>query len=842
MNADMRSQDIAARTFRWIACARYPLTSLQAREAVSMSADKMPLVKARLLSLPVEDYCANLVTKDELTGRIVFPHPTVKDFLRDSSRLPPDLSKYLLSPEKDNLWCGEICLAYVYYLHSRKQVVRYAAQSVPHNVAASIVRDVPGGWITSIFRQPPTTVDFRIPLPVGTTTRSDQILDCALHDYMRQHWLSHNQRIDPSAINYETFHDLCLSFTHEILPWVEKYTAETDCFRKLVEYAVLTDHVPLLLLAQTHIKQKKPHLLKKVFQSNCPGTDFGWLHVSVTLGSEQIVDLLSRVCDLMALDTQGRSAAVLAIENEHISLVPSLIPRTLGTNLWGITNPAHTFLIGILRSCAIKGDTISTDILIRRLGSSLTKQYLSDALLHACKNGRISVASILVGAGADPKRFDLLPKEIDYYRQHFALQTLTIPSRELAAKLKDDKFWDTLVDLGVGMNGVKFMDDQSSSFMLVKLCERESDMDRRVYLLTSSSFVPALRELRGASFTWIEVLIQCMNVNYDMRRRWGWLARAMLHQLADSISRGEIAPAGIANPVPGSAMTDPLIHWIQYVPDDILMHIMRLKWISVSAMLDLTFIDHLAQRPSSRGLEAWSASMGFENVLRSSNNHLNQEINAVQLSDLLAYQRCDDICERAALSAYVDVSVENFLRHVADCSVSQWKQKYSSLLTELLLSKAAAQNKQVKVFIEVYENLSEDQPMLEYFNHMELRRDYIGLIGPTSQEVHRRYAQVPLPLIWRRFLEDNIFLTARECSELLTAGSTGNFYLNWPAGYITESAATKTGHPTLRMSILLAVYGWNFRLNRRLRKPYSQADVWYAAAVLRNTRTTVHAA
>lgn len=301
-NANSRSQDIAIRVFKWVACAREPLTPLQAREAVSLSADSIPLIKSKLLTHPVEDYCANLVVRDEITGRIVFTHPTVKHFLQDPMKLPLHLSKYVLSIKKDNLWCGEICLAYMHYICTPRQVVPYTTQSVPPNFTNSIMKNVPGGWIASKFRKPTRNLDFRIASPTKSANRADEALDCTLHDYMRKNWLSHNQNINENAENYRLFSNLCLSSSSEILPWAAKSVSEEDCFRKLVEHAVLTDHVPLLHLAHTHIKHGRSHLLTKVFRSNCPGTDSSWLHIGATLGSEQIIFILAQVCDLTAIN------------------------------------------------------------------------------------------------------------------------------------------------------------------------------------------------------------------------------------------------------------------------------------------------------------------------------------------------------------------------------------------------------------------------------------------------------------------------------------------------------------------------------------------------------------
>lgn len=74
--------------------------------------------------------------------------------------------------------------------------------------------------------------------------------------------------------------------------------------------------------------------------------------------------------------------------------------------------------------------------------------------------------------------------------------------------------------------------------------------------------------------------------------------------------------------------------------------------------------------------------------------------------------------------------------------------------------------------------------------------------------------------------------------EMSKIGSDANFALNFPAGYV--EVPVKSGHTgdsavsrrlVVSKTILCALYGWSFRLNRQKKKGYSDAGMAYMAIV-----------
>lgn len=300
---DKNSRQIAPKLFRWVASAVEPSTQLQAREAVSISSESVPIRKSQILNTPAEDHCANLVVLDEISGRVTFSHPSVKAFLRDPLKVPPDLRHYLLSTERDELWCGEICLQYAHYLHRRNQLVLHKTIRVQKSIAGSLVKEVPGAWLTSFFRKPRHDEGF--PMPSSSPRfKIEEPLESNLHDYMRRHWLSHNRLIRSDAHNYSTFATLCLGQDPQLQPWAAERATGLEHYQKLFEFAIMTNNAPLLAVATGHYENVKSDFLAQAISKGCPGTESTLLHVCAALGHKE----LCLSCSLIAQSISRRLA------------------------------------------------------------------------------------------------------------------------------------------------------------------------------------------------------------------------------------------------------------------------------------------------------------------------------------------------------------------------------------------------------------------------------------------------------------------------------------------------------------------------------------------------------
>ena len=99
----------------------------------------------------------------------------------------------------------------------------------------------------------------------------------------------------------------------DLQPWASESSTGIDHYRRLVEFAVMNNHMPLVQVAIDHLQRKKKHLLKEVFNALCPGTDSSFLHIATALGHQLIVELLTSVCRVNFADGQGTSPVAVAL-------------------------------------------------------------------------------------------------------------------------------------------------------------------------------------------------------------------------------------------------------------------------------------------------------------------------------------------------------------------------------------------------------------------------------------------------------------------------------------------------------------------------------------------------
>lgn len=416
---DGRSRDIAPMVFRWIATAKTPLNDLQAREAISMASNSLPLRATSLLNLPVTDFCANLVEIDVVDGTIKFPHRTVKEFLL-YGQLPPDLQKYSLNPNQDDLWCGQLCLAYAKMHHSRNAVVTYRKQEVDPELISVLVQDtvqqsLPLSW-TRLWRSRGTsTQPLRLPMPTKLFDGHLLGRDYHLHNYMCRHWLSHNRLIKSSDSGHESFAELCLAEDADIQPWTFKSSESHTQLLRMLEFAVMDNNPALLTVVRDRchsINPKDTESWTRLANSLCPGTDSTFLHVAVALGHAEIVALLLCRWSRPFADGEGKSAAAVAIELGHRDIINFLIvmyPSLPIARLWSSKNGRSKIAENIFNVCAARGDMDTAQLVWDRISSldsphkdDVLRGILSDAFFHACVKSQRAMAAQLLVWGANP--------------------------------------------------------------------------------------------------------------------------------------------------------------------------------------------------------------------------------------------------------------------------------------------------------------------------------------------------------------------------------------------------------------------------------------------------------
>lgn len=221
---EKRNADIAPKVFKWVACAKQPLTQVQAREVVNTTPQNLLVHTSEVLANPVTDYCANLVALDHLTGAVTFPHPTVKDFLCDWSKLPTRLRKYHVALKADDLWLGEICLAYIKVYRSSRSLVRFRKATIDSRIPSSLLQKTISPSLP--FRWPRERMNISrtaIPVLVRPTPTRRSLLgpEFSMHGYMCKYWLEHNRETALSGPTHNLFTEICLRHDVELQPWTQ---------------------------------------------------------------------------------------------------------------------------------------------------------------------------------------------------------------------------------------------------------------------------------------------------------------------------------------------------------------------------------------------------------------------------------------------------------------------------------------------------------------------------------------------------------------------------------------------------------------------------------------------
>lgn len=153
--------------------------------------------------------------------------------------------------------------------------------------------------------------------------------------------------------------------------------------------------------------------LHEMVRSNpCPGTTSSYLHIAAALGHESIANILVNRGFGGFADSDGKSAAAIAVEAGQLSIFQSLLEGIQFRNDCYQNSmertPIHLMfdfagqVIGenILSRAAHKNDLHALSLIMHRCVCS--QKYLSHAVFDACKAGSLDFARKLVHLGANP--------------------------------------------------------------------------------------------------------------------------------------------------------------------------------------------------------------------------------------------------------------------------------------------------------------------------------------------------------------------------------------------------------------------------------------------------------
>lgn len=294
--------------------------------------DNAPCRKSKLLPSSVEEYCANLLVLDNITGIVKFSHPSVKEFLQSDVRLPSDLSKYALSSTEDDLLCGRVCMAYIQQIQVKNQIISQRKTEIRSDLVTPILKSVTGSMFSRFRSKVAVQKPLMLPVPPQTRSISGDYVDSVLRGYIKRNWVSYFKNITPLSSDHPSFAELCLQHDSQFLPWSDSTSKGLEHYQALVSYAVYTDHRALLELTLHYLKTSKPATYRSIVDNPCLGTGSSWLHVAAALGYLDVARLLMLHCDIQSVDENGHTFAMTAAihGNEHI--VPLLLNRSDNTN------------------------------------------------------------------------------------------------------------------------------------------------------------------------------------------------------------------------------------------------------------------------------------------------------------------------------------------------------------------------------------------------------------------------------------------------------------------------------------------------------------------------------
>ncbi|KAJ9651547.1 hypothetical protein H2198_009190 [Neophaeococcomyces mojaviensis] len=736
------------------------------------------------------DYCGNLVTTDVTNRRIEFTHASVKTFLQDTELLPPDLVEFRINIQSDDLWCAELCFSYFDFLHSRKQLAPRQEISIPGDVSQAFLQSIPfartTGLVSRMFAKRTTSPSRTKAIPVPT--RVLQVAELHMHSYFVKFWLSHTSNITSGAACYSRFRRCCLSFDRELFHWLDTTTTNGGLYQHILQHAVLESHGPMLHVVTEHIKREKPNLIASIFRSPCPGTSAHLIHMAAALGETDAVAELKPFSRVDALDEQGRTPLAWAAENSHFGVVEFLISEA-GANVGVCRRISTDPIIPTYHdpSCSLSLLTVLVDQetpdafwhfsqhLSHLLKPCLSKPLTSQALFAACRKGHVDIAKQLIQLGADPTHYTRFawPGLDDRIQGWPLLANLDFLGVDAAATLLTaySPLKPPTTETAEGLiNRIFALPARDAAHFAAILCNPQT------ISLLRSKFVS----------TWLTITIRaCASSTPAFATHWRALARAVVRLETSWYDYTlERDPDTWQEMLGGHYVQD----WLQVVPDDVLTMLIRaghLVQCDRKMNFPYTFLQALSCRMSSRPLIAWS------------------QVWIDQSWEPLAWDfPIKDHCE-ALTNAHKNGNRETI---------------------EFMLYRGSQ----------------------TIFGHFLWRR-YVQTIDPKNI---LRMSNLPIPSAVRavraglgdkrmrtltpyylcfralRYCKQDVMKAVKWIRDLKDVNPEFDLSLNFPAGYwkVGERYAVK-------LSIVGALYRWNWRLRRRKGLPLSNAEAAYSLAV-----------
>ena len=420
ISKSQHKQKRAMKLFRWIACAKRPLSLKEIQEAAVIEdthdhwiadSDHIPDIDAVL------EACHALVIRDPQGNSVRFAHHTVLQYLTAAKgSSPADLASMFFSLNEANIMVGRLCIAYLSFSDFETALTRRGEQTA--NIADVLRKSEP--------RMIPTTVGipkpmFQIPFRLlgGNNLPSVPNIDIniflgrkpyrhhrslvekyALLGYVVRYWADHTQFIRATDPPYGLFRTLVLDkqLPFEFRPWgADRHYGEYGC----LSCPILEDsepdakdlpHVSLLHWAAQSGHESlfaMPELLPYLHHERDTQQT---LRTACRYGKHQIVRNIRNAADDRYTAIDSRMIDDICTYG-HDQLLRDLIPFI--DHLETSKRVFKRVLISTgLASAAKYGHTSVVQILLE-YGSHIEAYDIMDALHYACENSFQETAIML---------------------------------------------------------------------------------------------------------------------------------------------------------------------------------------------------------------------------------------------------------------------------------------------------------------------------------------------------------------------------------------------------------------------------------------------------------------
>ena len=256
--------------FKWIVCARRPLTVDEIRETIAFSMedtswdkDKIPTDISRLARS-----CGNFIIIDQETKVVRLAHYTIQQYLLREYEDQENSFNFTL--QEANIMAGETCVAYLSFSDFETQTTRYSIN--PHTDVAAMTKaalkspliapDSFGESVIKIWsasrpeRSRPRDIDYTRHLPRPVQAKQDLTQIYALLGYITANWLWHTLDFDREQTLHESktkrvtlFRAVILdkSLLFDYTPWGSlKCDEHETAFVFLIGWAIMANHALLL--------------------------------------------------------------------------------------------------------------------------------------------------------------------------------------------------------------------------------------------------------------------------------------------------------------------------------------------------------------------------------------------------------------------------------------------------------------------------------------------------------------------------------------------------------------------------------------------------------------------